>query len=253
MSHGKLNTTDSATNSCKPSGQASSDMETSASSPKKHQKQWTWFVEVTPVLRDLTPKETDRQSIPISPDTSLPWSDDYNHGGWSARMFLHQMLLTSRPDWKPSDTELLLSNSTLEISRVRVDGGISLSEVLEKEPPDSSEHYLTPKMVLGLARRTLKRQRPLQRVLLRTPQGWRRRTVIVGSPAQTQCSKASRPPDKKQETIFTRAGDYVFSLLKSVRVSRDSPEAGLLAFLAHAVGQCLETQSRSRSPNSSED
>jgi hypothetical protein len=147
----------------------------------------------------------------------------------------------------------LLSASTLETSRVRVAGGKSLSDVLEPEPPTSEEHYLTPRMVMGLVRRMQRRRRPLQRVLLRTPRGWRRRTVMCTSRAQMHSSQNSLPLDKKQETTCMTADGYEFSLPRNASASRDSPEVGLLVFLAAAVEQCLETQSRSRSQNSSDD
>lgn len=153
---------------------------------------------------------------PICPDTSLPWSQDCALGGWSARMFLHQMLFTSHSDWTCSDTELLLSNSTLATLQVRVAGGNSASAALLTAAPDSPELYLTPQMVSGLARRAQKRRRPLQRVLLRTRHGWRRRTL----------------------TVTSRGKGYAFSLPRSVRPCKDSPEAGLLAFLARAVESC---------------
>lgn len=224
-------------------------------SPRRPQRQQILFVEVIPVLRDLSPGGINRRDTPISPDTSLPWSGDFAHHGWSAKMYLHQMLSTSRPAWKPSDTESLLSRLTLEISPVRVGGGKSLSEVLEKTPPASNEYYLTAQMVAGLIRHALKRRRPLQRVLLRTPHGWRRRTVIVGNLKFVNASleaKGVRVVIAEEKTYYTTAGDYVFSLPRSVRVSRDSQEVTLLAFLARAVRQCLETQSPSRSPSSSD-
>ena len=184
-------------------------MRVTSKMPKQHRL----FVEATRVLPAHLRRETGQANIPISPDTSLPWSEDCVHNGWSARMFLHQMLSISQPRWKPSDTESLLSRSTLEILPLRVANGNSLSDAMEATAPDSKEYYLTPSMVKGLARRALMRKRPLQRVLLRTRHGWRRKTVIVTSNTK----------------------GYVFSLPRNAKASKDFLEAGLLDFLARAV------------------
>jgi hypothetical protein len=136
-------------------------------------------------------------------------------------MFLHQTLATSRSDWQPSDTESLLSRSTLAISQLRVAGGSSLSDALLPTAPDSPELYLTPAMVMGLLRRAQKRKRPLQRVLLRTRCGWRRRTVTCTSTGE----------------------GYVFSIPTRRSFSRDSLEAGLLAHLEAVAGEWSGTPS----------
>lgn len=183
-------------------------------------KQLTLFAGAIPALHAPELGVIVPVVTPTSPDTSLPWSGDYVLGGWSARMFLHQMLSTSLSAWLPSDTESLLSRSTLGTSQVRVAGGSSSSDALLGSPPDSSELYLTPAMVTGLARRAVARKRPLQRVLLRTPSGWLRRTLTVSS----------------------RNGVYVFSIPGRRRDSRDSPETGLLAWLEAAVEPSSETQ-----------
>jgi hypothetical protein len=156
---------------------------------------------------------------PTCPGTSSPWPHDCALGGWSARMFLHQMLCASRPGWRSSDTESLLSRSTLATLRARVGGGSSLSAALLPSSPDSPGLYLTPPMVSGLLRRALKRRRPLQHVLLRTPAGWLRRTLTVSS----------------------RGAGYALSIPSSANPSRGSPEAGLLAFLAQGAGPCSAT------------
>jgi len=153
------------------------------------------------------------RDIPTYRDTSLPWSDDFALHGWSAKMFLHQMLSNSSPHWKCSDTDSLLSNSTVAILRVRVAKDISVSDVLLTSCPSSSELFLTRRMILDLAKRAVKNRRRLQRVLLRTRTGWRRSVVIVSS----------------------RGGGFGFSLAKSEKPCKDSPEAGLLAYLEDAV------------------
>jgi hypothetical protein len=169
----------------------------------------------TRVLPDRVLVAIDRASIPICPDGSLPWSQQSGRDGWSARTFLHQMLSTSQPGWSPSDTLSLLSRLTLAISQVRAGVASSCSDALHATPPEqSSGLYLSAQSVIGLARRALKRKRPLQRVLLRTPCGWRRKTLIVSSQAR----------------------GFVFSLGTRPRPCKDSPEAGLLDWLNERVG-----------------
>jgi len=178
------------------------------------------FVEEIPALHVPWPEGIDRVSIPTCPDTSLPWSGDFALGGWSARMFVHQILSTLLPGWSCSDTESLLLRSTLVISQVRVGGGSSASDALLPCAPDSSDLYLTPQMVVGLLRRAAKRKRPLQRVLLRTPTGWLRKTL----------------------TVTSRGEGYGCSIRPNASPCRGSPEAGLLDFLARAVESCSATR-----------
>ena len=182
--------------------------------------QSTLFAGEIPALHVPWPEGIDRANIPIYPDTSLPWSGDFALGGWSARMFVHQILSTLLPDWNSWDTESLLSRSTLVISQVRVAGGSSVSAALLRCAPDSSDLYLTPQMVSGLLRRAWKRKRPLQRVLLRTPTGWLRKTL----------------------TVTNRDGAYECSIRQNANPCRDSPEAGLLDYLARDVESFSVTQ-----------
>ena len=216
--------TNSANNSCENKGQTSEYMVTSGKflKCKTFRKQLMLFVGEIPALQGPLPKETGKVVIPISPDISLPWLEDYIHDGWSARMFLHQMLRTSQPAWNCWDTERLLSALTLRTLRVKIASGSSLSDVLMKEsPPLSSGLYLTRQMISGLIHRAVKRKRCLQRVLLRTHAGWQQRTIIVSSP---------------------KSNDYVFSVRKNARDCRDSPSTGLLDFLQTAVESCSETR-----------
>jgi hypothetical protein len=85
-------------------------------------------------------------------------------------------------------------------------------------PPISSGLYPSNASIAGLARRAVKRKRPLQRVLLRTETGWQRKTLIVSS---------------------LPTGGYEFCLPKRRKPSKDSPEAGLLASLDEAVALWL--------------
>ncbi len=182
--------------------------------------QSTLFAEEIPALHVPWPEGIGRANIPICPDTSLPWSGDFTLGGWSARMFVYQILSTSLPGWSCSDTESLLSRSTLVISQVRVGGGSSASAALLSCAPDASDLYLTPQMVMGLLRRAVKRKRPLQRVLLRTPTGWLRKIL----------------------TVTSRSEGYGCSIRSNASPCRGSPEAGLLDYLARAVESCSAMQ-----------
>jgi len=60
---------------------------------EKDLSQLTLFVEVIPAPHIPGQAQYGEQDIPISPDISLPWLDDCVHNGWSARMFLHQLLI----------------------------------------------------------------------------------------------------------------------------------------------------------------
>jgi len=212
-------------------GPVSSDTEMSGVSSPSRQILWTSLLAAIPARSGPALEEIDPRNSPTSRATSSPWSASSGPDGWSARTFLHQMLSTSRSDWKPSDTDSLLSRSTLVISQVRVAGGTSLSEAFLSEPPDSPELYLTPRMVWGLARRAVRRRRPLQRVLLRTRCGWRRRTV----------------------TCSSRGEGFAFSIPSKPKDSKGSLEDGLLDWLGTSVAAYLATPSASPSPSGSGD
>lgn len=211
-------------------GPESSAGTTCENSPPPLHRQLTFSAAEIPALPAAGRAATGQRSTPTSPDGSLPWPADSAHGGWSARMFLHQTLRTSRPGWTPSDTESWLSSWTLGTSQLRVAGGSSLSDALLPTAPDSLELYLTPQMVRGLLRRAVGRRRPLQRVLLRIPSGWRRRTV----------------------TCLSRGEGFAVSIPPSASYSKDSPEAGLLAYLEAAVGPCSVTPSTPDAPSGSD-
>lgn len=129
--------------------------------------QLTLFAAAIPVLSGAGPGATDKAKAPTCPDTSLPWSEDCGPGGWSAKMFLHQMLQISQPHWKCSDTESLLSEQMPVHLQVREESEISLSDVIKKPGQASPESYTTPATIRGIIRRALARGRSF-RVLLRT-------------------------------------------------------------------------------------
>lgn len=121
----------------------------------------------TPVQNTPEPEATARQNIPICPDTALPWLEDSSLGGWSAKMFLHQLFHTFLPLWRPSDTEQLLSGWTPLRIRDKAGKEISLSDYVKKPGAASEASFRSSRMVQGLIRRSLGRGRSF-RLLLRT-------------------------------------------------------------------------------------
>lgn len=165
------------------------------------------------------PEATETATAPTCPDTSLPWSEDFALDGWSARMFLHQLLATSRPAWKPSDTDAWLSASTPLRLRASLGSGISLSAVIRSPHENSREpSFRTAKMVQGLIRRALARGRSL-RLLLRTEQDTIPVIVMFGPPG-TGCESWS---------------------LRSASDLPDCLKDGLLDFLRRHAPACAAT------------
>lgn len=122
------------------------------------------------VIHALSEAERDQMvkaDIPTSPDTSLPWSENAGQDGWSAKMFLHQMISTSWHHWKSWDTERLLSGLTPLRLQAKGGSGISLSDQLKKPGRALPKAYSLPKTIVGLFRRASARCRSF-RVLLRT-------------------------------------------------------------------------------------
>ena len=130
----------------------------------------TSSVAATPAPRTEMPQEGNGRLIPTCPDISLPWSGDYDHDGWSARMFLHQLCATSIGHWQPSDTEQLLSGWTLLHLRHNAESGISLSDIVTPIGVASQKHFRSANMLRGLIRRALAWRRSV-RVLLQTEAG----------------------------------------------------------------------------------
>lgn len=131
------------------------------------------------------PSEAEREvigkaSIPTCPDTSLPWLAASGPHGWSAKMFLHQMIKTLRPHWDCSDTERLLSEQTPFQLRLKIEPEISLSDVIKKKASSPHMKELSSRMVIGLIRRANKRRKGI-RVLLLTDAGTIPVTVIFGT------------------------------------------------------------------------
>jgi hypothetical protein len=153
---------------------------------------------------------------PTCPDTSLPWSEDYTLGGWSAKMYLHQLLSTSRSPWTPLDTTRLLSGSKARVLRANLGSGISLSGIIRTECSDVC--FRTSRMVQGLIRRALARG-PSLRVLLRTERDTIPVIVMFGT-LKSGCE---------------------FWTLRSERVLPDSLRDGLLDFLRQHAPACMGT------------
>ncbi len=166
------------------------------------ERQLLLFLEATRALVDRERGEIDRRSTPISPDISLPWSGECGPDGWSAKMFLHQMLSILRPRWTYSDTERLLSGRTPLRIQVNGGSGSSLSAVLRKPGEVESWTFVSDNALRGLIRRGLRRNRPFH-VLLRTQS------------------------DLAMVTVTCTKDRCEFSILSSGQDLPDSPIAGL--------------------------
>ena len=158
-------------------------------------------------------------STPTCPDISLPWSADSALAGWSARMYLHQLLSTSTQRWQPSDTEQLLSGWTPQKLRGNPGSATSLSDAIKTPGSACDNSFRTAKMVRGLVRRALARGRSL-RVLLRTAHD----TIPV-------------------IVTFTNTHDSASWTAKSARPLLASLVDGLLDTLRQHAPECAETPS----------
>lgn len=128
----------------------------------------SWLLEI-PVPNIPEPEATEPQNIPTCPVTVSAWSDDAALNGWSARMFLHQLLTTSRPHWNVLDSERLLSAWTPFHIRDRAVNEISLSAVIKPAGKASEKSFMTSRTVEGIIRRAWARGRSF-RLLLRIEQ-----------------------------------------------------------------------------------
>jgi len=195
--------------------------------PTGRNSQSMFFAVETPARSTVEHAAMGTLTVPTLPDTSLPWPEDTARGGWSARMFLHQLLTTSPQPWSHLDTERLLSEQTPHHLRAKLGSGISLSDVIKPPSRSYAGAYRSAKTVRGLMRRSLARGRSL-RVLLRTE----RDTI----PAIV---------------TFTTPADCESWTLKSENNSLDSLAVGLMAFLKAHAPSSTETrscrQSRDRS------
>jgi len=184
---------------------------------EKDLSQLTLFVEVIPAPHIPGQAQYGEQDIPISPDISLPWLDDCVHNGWSARMFLHQLLTISMPDWQPLDTEQLLSGWTPQRLRANLARETSLSDAIKSPGKTLPASFRTARMVQGLIRRALARGRSL-RLLLRTEHD----TIPV-------------------IVTFTKANDCASWTAMSAKPLLASLRDGLLDFLRRHAPECVET------------
>ena len=128
----------------------------------------------------LEPEATAPAIIPTSPATSLPWSEDCGPGGWSAKMFLHQMIATSRPAWNCSDTERLLSEQMPLRLHLSKESEISLSEQIKPPGRAFQDSFVSSNALRGILRRVLARNKSF-RVLLRSETATIPVTVTFGN------------------------------------------------------------------------
>lgn len=189
----------------------------------------TFSVAETHALSTVEREAMERVGTPTCPVECSAWSDDAIHGGWSARMFLHQLLTTLRPHWSTSDTEQLLSESTPLRLRANPGKGISLSDVIKPLGNTCEACSVSAKAGRGLTRRILARDRSF-RLLLRTECDTTPAIVTFGNPA-----------DSASWTV------------KSAKPLPDSQRTGLLDYLRQHAPECTETASSQPAPNGSAD
>lgn len=185
----------------------------------------TSSAEEIPAPSEAAREATALATIPTSPDTSLAWSEGCGPGGFSARMFLHQMMATSSPHWKLSDTERLLSAQTPRRLQLNSASAISLSRVIALPGTASPCCSRSSSMVRGLLMRSLRRGRSL-RLLLATGRDTIPVTVTFGS----------REPECSESWTVT-----------SARPLLASHADGLLAFLRQQLPSSAETPSSRKS------
>lgn len=157
-------------------------------------RQLSLFREATHALSDQEREGIDRLSTPTCPDTSSQWSDSCGPDGFSAKMFLHQMLQISRPHWTCLDTERLLLKRMPYCIQVNGGSGSSLSAVLRKSNDAESWTYLSNDAVRGLIRRAIKRKHSLY-VLLRIRNDIVRRTILFGKTGESEYWIKSKEPN----------------------------------------------------------
>lgn len=138
-----------------------------------------WWLAAIPAHVDQRRDQSGKANIPTCLDTSLPWLQDAARNGWSARMFLHQMIKISAPHWTPSDTEMLLSQQMPLRLQLKTDGAISLLDQMDPINYDNSANYLSSRAICGLLNRSARRHQPVF-VLLRTDKDMTLGTITYG-------------------------------------------------------------------------
>lgn len=164
------------------------------------------------------------------PDGSLPWSDNAGPDGWSARMFLHQLSITSQPLWRPSDTESLLSGWKAERLRASPARESSLSDVIKPHATAFANSFKTLKLVRSAIRRHLSAGRCLH-VFVRTRAG----SDLV------RCSFGKKA-----------TGEFGSLTVRSESGSLDFRPDGLVAFLGSLAQSLPATPSSRQCPTGSQ-
>ena len=129
--------------------------------------QFFLFQEEIPVLSEAERVAMVKAKPLISLDISSEWLENAGPRGYSAKMYLHEMLLTLRPHWSCSDTDRLLSGQTPLRLQVNNESEISLSDQLKKPGKAHSGSYVSFKGIRGIIRRAVRRGKSF-RVLLRS-------------------------------------------------------------------------------------
>ena len=202
---------------------------------KTSETQGTLFESMSSPVATLAPVTLKREAFtvadtPTCPDTTLPWSQDFALGGWSARMFLHQVLASSQPLWTPLDTERLLCKWTPPILQANPERESSLLACVALPGQALIGSFRSGKMVRGLLRRAVRRGRTL-RVLLRTHADTIPVTITFGS----------QPLDCESWTVT------------SGKPLLDSLADGLLVFLREHAPSSTETAAYRTKPSGSAD
>lgn len=195
---------------------------------------WALWVE-TLAPYEVLRQRFEAQTNPTSQATFSQWSRDANPGGFSAKMFLHLTRMISAPRWTCLDTEALLSEWIARHLLVRA-GVVSSWQpsMSRKSLIGSSAKPMTPKMINGIARRSIKRAK----------QGWGHHcTVLLRDHSDWTIAKITFGKD--------RSGAYVCSHTLSGSLFKDSLLDGLTEYLTRLANESSETPSRSPSPDGS--
>lgn len=148
--------------------------------------QLTLFTAEIPALGTAGPGGS-KPTHPTSPDISLPWSQSVGRDGWSAKMFLHQLLTISRPHWTPSDTERLLSEWTARRLRASPARESSLSDVIKPAGKAFANAFKTQRTLRSCIRRHYNGGRCLH-VFVRTLDDFPMVSFLFGSNTHPDCA-----------------------------------------------------------------
>lgn len=172
------------------------------------------FAEVTHALYEVERKEIEKRRVPTCPDISLPWSEAAGQNGWSAKMFLHQMMCFLKPHWKFLDTERLLSGQIPRYIQDKTNSAILLSAVLKKPGQADLSSYISERAVKGLLKRAKIRRTPIL-VLLRNDVDTMRVMVTFGTAGELCVSQIVRKGQHSLVSLVDGLKDYLIRVWQS--------------------------------------